>query len=154
MVILRSHYTYNYNRILADESDQQPMPRIVAVPLTKSLQGGRVEPTSFSIFLISTNRLSNIIAQKMSAEEQDIVAASSQQATENSAIPAAEEKILTKKVDVVRGAGPKHADATGFHLFNVVVHAASCSSSLWIFRAVFPGKLYGFQTEQKLLSFP
>ena len=81
-----------------------------------------------------------MIAQKTSVEKQDSVIASSQQATENSAIPAAMEELQTKKVDVVRGAGPKHADATGFHLFNVVVHATTCSSSVWIFRAVFPGE--------------
>lgn len=88
-------------------------------------------------------RLSNIIAQKMSAEEEDVVTASGQQAaTEDTAVTAANVEFPTKTADAVRGADPKHADAAGFHLFNVLVHAATCSSSVWVFRAVFPGEFH------------
>lgn len=45
-----------------------------------------------------------------------------------------------QKLDVAGRAGPEHADAAGFHLVNVVVHAATCSASVWLFRAVFAGK--------------
>lgn len=112
------------------------------MPRSRSLQRGRVE--AFSALLVSINRLSNIAAQKMSTE-QDIDTASSQQATENRAVPTAKEELSTNRVDAVRGTGPRHADATGFHLFNVIVHAATCSCSVWIFRAVFPGKFYSTQ---------
>lgn len=47
------------------------------------------------------------------------------------------------KARVVRGAGPELADATGFHLVNVLLHAATSSSSVWLFRAVFAGEIKG-----------
>lgn len=81
-----------------------------------------------------------MIAKNMSAEEQDGGTASSQkQATGDSATPAATEDFSTTKV-VARSTGPRHADAPGFHLFNVVVHAMTCSCTVWIFRAVFQGE--------------
>eukprot|EP00752_Nemacystus_decipiens_P011698 g10381.t1 len=95
---------------------------------------------SFRPLTTLTFRLSNIFAQRIAAEEQDIVTSSSQQSTEAGAVLAANIEFPTKKADAVRGAGPRHADATGFHLFNVIVHAATCSSSVWVFRAVFPGQ--------------
>eukprot|EP00903_Cladosiphon_okamuranus_P011712 g11015.t1 len=77
-------------------------------------------------------RLSNALAQKVSgdhmAKEKDV----------NSSEPKA--PLLHSKTRVVRGAGPELADATGFHLVNVFVHATTCSSSLWLFRAVFAGE--------------
>jgi len=44
------------------------------------------------------------------------------------------------EMDVIRGAGPEYIDATGYHVVNVLVHAATCSCSLWLFRALFAGK--------------
>lgn len=37
--------------------------------------------------------------------------------------------------------GSEHADAAGFHLVNVVVHAATCASTTWLFRGVFAGEV-------------
>lgn len=58
-------------------------------------------------------------------------------------VNATERKVssLENKTRVVRGAGPELADATGFHLANVFIHAATCSSSIWLFRAVFAGEI-------------
>lgn len=66
--------------------------------------------------------------------------ASSEESKENGFIAAKKEWPGTKKVDFTRGTGPEHADAAGFHLMNIVVHAATCSASVWLFRAVFAGK--------------
>lgn len=72
-------------------------------------------------------RLSNVLAQTLSAERS----VSDGSPEENVDLIAAE---------LFRGAGPKYTDAPGFHLFNVIVHAATCSSSVWLFRRVFAGK--------------
>lgn len=74
-------------------------------------------------------------------EEQDeVIAASSQQTKEKGVATNNGESPMTKKVDIARGAGPQHGDAAGFHLMNIVVHATTCSASMWLFRAVFAGK--------------
>lgn len=44
--------------------------------------------------------------------------------------------------ELFRGAGPNFTDAPGFHLFNIVVHAATCASSTWLFRCVFVGETF------------
>lgn len=51
-----------------------------------------------------------------------------------------EENVDLIAADKFREAGPKYTDAPGFHLFNVIVHAATCSSSIWLFRRVFAGE--------------
>lgn len=111
-----------------------------AAPPSKSTQRGSTKPSQ--LLSVSIDRLSNIIAQKMSAGEDDLLTVSGHQTMEDSAVAGANEDVPTKKVDAVRRTGPKHADATGFHLFNVVVHAATCSSSVWMFRTIFPGECY------------
>lgn len=72
-------------------------------------------------------RLSNMLAQTFSAER-----------TASDGTP--EENTDGSAEELLRGAGPKYTDAPGFHLFNVVVHAATCASSTWLFRCVFAGK--------------
>lgn len=74
-------------------------------------------------------------------EEQDGANAASSQQTKDKDLAATNNgKSKMKKVGIPRGAGPEHADAAGFHLMNIVVHATTCSASLWLFRAVFAGK--------------
>lgn len=72
-------------------------------------------------------RLSNILAQALSAER-----------VVPDGVPEENDDLI--KAEIFRGAGPKYTDAPGFHLFNVVVHAAACASSTWLFRCVFAGK--------------
>ena len=43
-------------------------------------------------------------------------------------------------MEIFRGPGLQYTDAPGFHLFNVLVHAATCASSTWLFRRVFAGE--------------
>lgn len=73
-------------------------------------------------------------------EHDNVTAASSQQTKKNGVVATETGEFQTKKVDFSRGAGPEHADAAGFHLMNIVVHATTCSASVWLFRAVFAGK--------------
>lgn len=72
-------------------------------------------------------RLSNMLAQALSAERS---------VSDGST----EENVDLIAAGLFRGAGPKHSDAPGFHLFNVIVHAATCASSTWLFRCVFAGE--------------
>lgn len=56
------------------------------------------------------------------------------------------------KTCIVRETGPELADAIGFHLVNVFVHAATCSSSVWLFRAVFAGETHDTLTVGNVFS--
>ncbi|CAM9863325.1 unnamed protein product, partial [Pylaiella littoralis] len=96
---------------------------------------------SFRPLTTLTYRLSNILAHRLSAKEHDNAnAATSQQSKKNGVISTSQEEPRMQKLDVAGRAGPEHADAAGFHLVNVVVHAATCSASVWLFRAVFAGE--------------
>ncbi len=87
-----------------------------------------------------TRRLNNILAQLLSAGGKgNTTAVSHQQAEECGDSVVQQETVPMVEMDVVRGAGPEYIDATGYHLVNVLVHAATCSCSLWVFRAVFAG---------------
>ncbi|CAM9089999.1 unnamed protein product, partial [Scytosiphon promiscuus] len=99
---------------------------------------------SFRPLTTLTYRLSNIVAQKLSEKEQGKTsAAGGQHPLHHHTNGTETAEVLTKKKHAARGAGPERADATGFHLFDVLVHAASCSSSVWLFRAIFAGKNIG-----------
>eukprot|EP00752_Nemacystus_decipiens_P009157 g8179.t1 len=95
---------------------------------------------SFRPLTTLSYRLSNVLAQRMFAEEQENKSGSRDQMTEKDGVvvgPARPKASPVNKTHVVRGAGPELVDATGYHLVNVVVHAATCSSSVRLFRAVF-----------------
>lgn len=72
-------------------------------------------------------RLNNMLAQALSAGRS----ASDGNPEENVDLMAAE---------IFRGAGPQYTDAPGFHLFNVILHGATCASSTWLFRLIFAGE--------------
>ncbi|CAM9432105.1 unnamed protein product, partial [Hapterophycus canaliculatus] len=96
---------------------------------------------SFRPLTTLTYRLSNIAARRLSKKGQDnTCAADSEKNHEHHTNTTGTTEVVTWKAHFARGTGPEHADAVGFHLFNVIVHAAACSSSVWLFRAIFAGK--------------
>ncbi|CAN0340036.1 unnamed protein product, partial [Ectocarpus sp. 12 AP-2014] len=97
---------------------------------------------SFRPLTTVTFKLNNFLAQKISREQQDnTITFCDQQPNDENANSTTTAEFVEKTEDFARGAGPEHTDAAGFHLFNVIVHAATCSSSVWLFRTIFEGKI-------------
>lgn len=111
----------------------------------------REDPTSFTPTHFSARRLNNVVAQKISREERDSSTASRDHTAKENGVSATKPKASPlNQTYGVRGAGPELSDATGFHLVNVFVHAATCSSTVWLFRAVFAGESNDTLTVQNL----
>ncbi|CAM9836175.1 unnamed protein product [Ectocarpus sp. 12 AP-2014] len=94
---------------------------------------------SFRPLTTVTFKLNNFLAQKISREQQDnTITFSDQQRNDENVNSMTTAEFVEKKEDFARGAGPERTDAAFFHLFNVIVHAATCSSSVWLFREELP----------------